>query len=384
LPFVQPDARVDESSGDTIKITGVEAFVLQVPLKRPAADSMILNPFWGVPGCRIYTDAGIVGTGYTGTYSWGDEAFKPVIETHFAEVLVGQSPWHVRYLWDLLHWSNLHWVGRAGIVSMAHAAVDIALWDINAKAAGLPLWKMLGGHKPAGVPVYNTNAGWLNWSVDELLEDMSGLLDDGWTALKMKVGGPDVNEDIRRVREVRKALGDGFTLMVDANQIWNLPTAEFFARSVEDLGIYWLEEPCHPDDIRAHSRLAARTAIPLAVGENIYSKYAFRDYIEADAVTFVQADCTRLSGVTEWLQVADLAGAYNLPVAPHHGDFAQVQQHLVAAVPNAERMEYIPWMVEANVFEHPIELRDGRLLLPDFPGASTDIRADAYERFQIA
>jgi len=367
-----------------MRITAVKPFVLQVPLKRPAADSMIVNPFWGLPGVHIDTDEGITGTGYSGTYSWGDEAFVPIIGTHYAEVLLGQDPFQVKYLWDRLHWSNLHWVGRAGIVSMAHAAVDIALWDINAKAAGLPLWRLLGGHKPDGVPVYNTNAGWLNWSVDDLLHDMSGLLEGGWAALKMKVGGPDVSEDIRRVRTVREQLGRDFTFMVDANQIWNLPTAEYFSRAVEDLGIYWFEEPCHPDDIKAHARLAERTTIPLAVGENVYSKLAFRDYIEANAVTFLQPDVTRLSGVTEWLQVAALAGVHNLPVAPHHGDFAQVQQHLVAATQNAERMEYIPWMLEADVFEHPVQLVDGRLQLPEVPGATTDIRAEAFDHFRIA
>lgn len=364
-----------------MKITKVEPFVLQVPLKRDVSDALDTNPFWGVPGCLIHTDEGIVGTGYTGTYSWGDECFVDIIGTHFAEVLIGEDPTEIKRLWDKLHWSNLHWVGRAGMVSMAHAAVDIALWDITAKAAGLPLHRMLGSHKPEGVPVYNTDAGWLNWTKEELVEDMGRLLEEGWTHVKMKVGHDDIRIDIDRVHYVREHLGGDFTLMVDANQKWNLQKAAAFAQAIEDLDIYWFEEPCHPDDVRSHVELARRTSIPLALGENVYSKFAFRDYLVSGAIQFVQADCTRLSGITEWLQVAGMAACYDTAVVPHHGDFAQVQQHLVAATPNAEMMEYIPWLLD--VFVEPMNYKDGVLVLPETPGASTDFDPDAFAKYRI-
>ena len=364
-----------------MRITAVTPFVLRVPLARAIADAINHVPHWGVPGVLVETDEGLVGTGYSGTHSWGDELFADVIGGTFADVLIDADPLQIKLLWDRLHWSNLHWVGRAGVVSMAHAAVDIALWDLAAQAAGLPLYRMLGGHKPDGVPAYNTDAGWLNWSVDELLRDMAALLEDGWSAIKMKVGHEDPATDVERVRRVRAALGQDFRLMVDANQRWDLPTAQAFSRRVEDLDITWFEEPCHPDDVRAHAELARSTTIPLALGENVYSKFAFRDFIAAGAVTYVQADCTRLSGITEWLQVAGMAACYNLPVVPHHGDFAQVQQHLVAATPAATMMEYIPWLLD--IFVEPVRHVDGRLVLPESPGASTTIKPEAFAAYRI-
>jgi L-alanine-DL-glutamate epimerase-like enolase superfamily enzyme len=364
-----------------MKVTAVNPFVLKVPLRRPIKDAINDVKHWGVPGVVIETDEGISGTGYTGTHSVGDTLFADVIGGAFTEVLVGADPTQIKQLWDRLHWCGLHWVGRAGIVSMAHAAVDIALWDITAKAAGLPLYRMLGGHKPDGVPAYNTDAGWLNWSVDDLLHDMSALLDEGWTAIKMKVGHDEPSVDVERVRKVRASLGADFRLMVDANQKWNLPKARAFAIAVEDQDVMWFEEPCHPDDIRSHAQLAGSTPIPIALGENVYSKFAFRDFIVSGAVTYVQADATRLSGITEWLQVAGLASTFDLPVVPHHGDFAQAQQHLVAATQNAEMMEYIPWLLE--IFTEPVRHVNGVLQLPESPGATTTIRPDAFEKFRI-
>lgn len=367
-----------------MKIVNVEPFILNVPLKRPIRDGtpyLDQVTYWGVPGCFIQTDDGITGTGFTGTQG-GEQLILAVIRDQYSEMLIGQDPLNTKLLWEKLHWSPLNWIGRAGVVSMAHAAVDIALWDIAAQAAGLPLCRLLGVHKPDGVPLYNTNAGWLNWTVDELLHDMAGLLEEGWSRLKMKVGNEDPRADIRRVRQVRRDLGTEFELMVDANQAWDVARATQFAHGIEDLDVTWFEEPCHPDDVWAHRLLAERIKIPLALGEVLYSKYAFRDYIVADAVHYVQVDVTRVSGVTEWLDVASLAAAFNRPVVPHHGDFGQVQQHLVAATPNAPMLEYIPWLLD--VFEEPAINRGGRLIISDTPGASTKLDAAAIKRYRVA
>lgn len=366
-----------------MQIVRVEPFVLKVPLKRPIGDGTPLSPiwnYWGVPGCFIETNEGITGTGYTSGLG-GEGLIATVIRDHYAPMLEGKDPLNIKLLWEQLHWSSLNWTGRAGIVSMAHAAVDIALWDIAAQNAGLPLCKLLGVHKPDGVPLYNTNAGWLNWTTDELLHDMGALLEEGWTMLKMKVGNEDPRVDVARVRRVREELGSAFRLMVDANQAWDLAQATTFARAVEELDITWFEEPCHPDDVRAHHLLAQKTSIPIALGEVLYSKYAFRDFIVEDAVHYVQVDVTRVSGVTEWLEVAGLAAAFNRPVVPHHGDFAQVQQHLVAATPNAPMMEYIPWLLD--VFEEPAVSRNGRLIVPTTPGASTRMNSAALDLYRI-
>ncbi|OFX14356.1 MAG: mandelate racemase [Armatimonadetes bacterium RBG_19FT_COMBO_69_19] len=365
-----------------MKITNVEGFIVQVPIRRAIEDSIHHVPTWGVPGALIRTDEGLTGTGYTGTHARGDDLIKGAIEKHLGPVLVGRDPFHVKQIWQDLYMGPLRWVGRAGISQMAQAAIDIALWDIIAQAQEQPLWRVLGAAKTGPVPTYNTDAGWLNWTEAELIDDIRRLIDQGWRAVKMKVGKPSLQEDVRRVAAVRAAIGDEVDLMVDANTIWDINTAISAARLLEPYRLTWLEEPLHPDDIGGHARLAEATTIPIAVGESIYSKYLFREYMARGAVGYVQVDATRVGGITEWLEVAATAATFGLPVVPHHGDMMQVHQHLVAATRNAPMLEYIPWILD--LFEDPVDVREGVLHLPKRPGASTRMRKDAFERYRVA
>jgi L-alanine-DL-glutamate epimerase-like enolase superfamily enzyme len=295
---------------------------------------------------------------------------------------LGRDPFEVTLLWEELQWGDLHWVGRAGVTQMALAAVDIALWDIMAQVAGVPLWKLLGGHKPHEIKTYNTDGGWLNWTIEELVEDTVGFVEEGWPGVKIKVGKPDSAEDYRRVEAVRKAIGDEVMLMVDANMVWDVNTACTWGRRLEEFQVYWLEEPLHPDDVAGHARLARTITTPIALGENLYHRYSFRDYISAGAVGFVQVDVTRVGGITEWLRIAELSASHNLPVVPHVGDMMQIQQHLVAATPNAPMLEYIPWILD--LFESPVKVKDGHIQVPDEPGASTRMRADSLKKWRVA
>jgi L-alanine-DL-glutamate epimerase-like enolase superfamily enzyme len=374
-------APVAEEPVGQIRITRVESFILHVPLRKYVEDSFNTADEWGLPGVILHTDAGVSGTGYTSTLTHGDQAIKSVIDLLYAPVLLGEDPRLNERLWQKLFWSKAHWVGRLGITTMAHAAVDMALWDIKAKTANLPLWRYLGGDKDGRVLSYNTDGGWLNYTLDELLGHLGAIVDQGWTAVKMKVGKPDPREDYARVRAARKALGDDIDLMVDANQVWNLTTARTWAPRFEEFNVRWLEEPMHPDDVRSHARLARATRIPLAVGEHVYSALAFRDFLEAGALGYVQADCTRLAGVTEWLQVAALAKSFNVPVVPHHADMMRVHQHLSAGVNASPMLEVIPWL--QDIFEEPLVIRDGYVYPPETPGASTTFRADAFAEYRV-
>jgi L-alanine-DL-glutamate epimerase-like enolase superfamily enzyme len=364
-----------------MKITKVEAFVVHCPIPE-IADSFNVTAVYGMPGVFIETDAGITGTGWAGTLGNGDDLIRDAIERYYAPVLLGQDPFNVKKIWNDLFWSKLHWVGRSGVTTMAHAAVDIALWDIMALASEKPLWQLLGGDKPKQIKSYNTHGGWLNKSVEELITDMKWCIDQGWTGVKMKVGKPDPREDYARVRAVRKALGPDIDLMLDVNQTWDLNTAMTWGKRLEEFMPLWLEEPMHPDDIRSHRLLAQELNTPIALGEHIYSKFAFRDYIQQEAVEYVQVDVTRVAGVTEWLQVAALAACYNLPVVPHIGDVMQVQQHLVAATPNAPMLECIP--IAAELFVHPVTVKDGFIQTPQEPGAGTALRPDFLAKCRIS
>ena len=174
-----------------MKITAASSFVLDVPIGTEIADSMQSVVSLEFAGLTISTDEGISGTGYTVTVGYGGSVIQNVLDTLYIEDLKGKDPLKVREIWQDLYFGKAHWIGRAGATTMAQSAVDIALWDINAKAAQRPLWQLLGGCESPDIPIYNTHAGWLNYTVDQLLDEGLRLVDQGYPAIKMKVGLED-------------------------------------------------------------------------------------------------------------------------------------------------------------------------------------------------
>lgn len=369
-----------------MKITKIEPFILHVPVTRNhIADSTHNVTHWGAPGCIIHTDAGITGTGYTGTHGHlpTDRLITDCLAHTFAPLLLGEEPQAVQHLWrKLAHFPPAQWVGRSGIVHLALSAVDIALWDIKAKAAGLPLWALLGGHNSKKIQAYNTDGGWLNWSLEELLADTRQLVEEqGYTGVKIKLGKPDSVDDLHRVEAVRRAIGPRVKFMVDVNGRWDLNTALNVGRHLADFDIFWLEEPIWYDDVPGHATLAQKLQTPIALGEQLYSLDSFRNFIRAGAVHFVQVDAVRVAGITEWWQVADLALAHRLPVVSHIGDMMQVHLHLALAHPACTMLEYIPWL--RRCFVEPATVQDGYFVTPQQPGAGTTLKPDALARFNV-
>lgn len=366
-----------------MKISGAESFLLNVPIGKNIADSMQSVTHLEFVGLTIDTDEGTRGTGYTVTVGHGGSVIQNAIDTLYIDELPGKDPFNVREIWQQLYYGKAHWIGRAGATTMAQSAIDIALWDIVAKASGKPLWQVLGGGRSSDIPIYNTHGGWLNYSVDQLVEEANEFIQQGYKALKMKVGLEDSKEDRRRVEAVRQAIGDDISLMVDANQKWDLYQASRATKMLEDLDLSWVEEPLHPDDVRSHGILKERTSIPVALGEHVYTVQSFRDYIEQSTVDVVQVDVCRIGGITPWLEVAAMADAFNLRVCPHAGDLMQVHQHMVKAIPNNWLLEVIPiW--EEGPFVNQVQLEDGFCKTPTEPGASTDFTQKAVEEYRVS
>lgn len=360
-------------------ITKVETYVLRPPLRRPLSDSIYDRTHWVVPVVEITTADGLTGTGISGVWT-GEDVINSTIERYLSPMLIGEDSSRIGDIWNRAYWSPLHWVGRAGVAHMAMAMVDIALWDLAAQRAETPLWRLLGGAH-ATLATYNTDGGWLNFTVPELIDDMQAMVDQGWRRVKMKIGGPSLKSDLQRVAAVRAALPDHIDMMVDVNQRWDVVTALSAVRELADMRIGWVEEPLHPDDVVGHARLAKASAVPVALGENVYSAQAFASFLAAEAVDIVQVDVTRVGGITEWLRVAHLAQESSRWVVPHAGDMMQVHQHLVAGVGMAREpmIEYLPWGLE--LFSEPVVVERGILRLPETPGASTTIHEDARRRF---
>jgi L-fuconate dehydratase len=229
-----------------------------------------------------------------------------------------------------------------------------------------------------GYPGYDTSVGWFQYDENQLRETARRALDQGFRALKLKVGSNDVHRDLRRARLLRDLAGPECPLMVDANQQRTMAQAESFCREARELNVYWIEEPTHPDDIEGHARLANQIEpIRLALGEHVPNRVLFRNFMARSAVHFVQADCTRLAGVSEFISVSLLARKYRLPVVPHVGDMGQIHQHLVlfnciALGDPVLFLEHIPHL--RRYFVHPARVDNGLYRTPQEPGLSCDLR----------
>ena len=365
-----------------MKITDVETYLLDIPLgQRTITDSQTRVESVEFIQVRIDTDEGITGWGFNWNYNKGTRAVKVMIDDVYAPHLIGKDPLARKNLCNELIYTT-HFIGRVGVALVGISAIEIALWDIHCKSMGVPLWRALGPVRDR-VKAYNTDGGWLSWSVEELIEDMQKLVDRGFDTVKMKIGLPSPREDYERVGAVRKALGDQIDLMVDVNTQWDLNTALVWGRRLEDFHIGWLEEPLHPFDVKGHAELAAALDVPIAVGETIYSKFVFRDYIERGAVDILQADVTKLSGIDEWLEVASLASVYNKPLIPHTNVQQKVHVQLAAATSQVPMVEYC-YESLAEIWEEPLTVENGYYSLPQEPGAGCKLAPGVLKQYRIA
>lgn len=382
-----------------MRIQRVEPFLLHVPVTGAGvADSMHQITHWGVPGVKVILENGVEGCGFAGTHAHlpTDRLITGFIDQVCGPLLIGESFGpslsEVDRLTDkVFHFPPSQWLGRAGLTHVALGAVNTALWDLAAKQAGQPLWKILRQHRAASVAgsppetleplvAYNTDIGWLDRTVDQLTDNAKrACQEEGFRAVKMKVGKPELDEDISRVAAVRQAIGDAIVLMVDANGKWNLATALAAAPRLADLGVQWVEEPLWYDDVAAHAELVRAGGPAVALGEQLYNAYEFSNFMRADAVHVVQPDVTRLCGVSEWCTVTDAAIDGGFSVVAHAGDMGQVHAHTSYGYHEVRWLEYIPWI--RHCFEEPVTVRDGLVAVPQDPGAGTSLRSDAIERF---
>jgi L-alanine-DL-glutamate epimerase-like enolase superfamily enzyme len=330
-----------------------------------------------MPIVFITTEDGTRGLGYSWSLLGGDTATRCVLRDDFAPLLIGEDGLDHERLWTKLY-KRLQTVGRRGLVTQAQAAVDLALWDIKGKIAGLPVHKLLGGCR-GSAPCYGSDGGWLYMSAAEMVEAFEEYLAQGMMGVKMKIGHENPKLDIARVRAVRKALGDDVWLAVDANQKWDFPTAMRVGRELEQLGVAWFEEPLLCEDIAGHARLAAELDIPIAMGETLGSRFEFDAYIRAQAADILQPDIVRVGGITEMVKVVNMADVARLPVAPHHMMESTIQVACGALASGP--IEYMPWLAAA--FAEPAVIENGCMFPPNKPGLGLEIPEETIRRFRV-
>ncbi|MBL8324032.1 MAG: mandelate racemase/muconate lactonizing enzyme family protein [Rubrivivax sp.] len=360
------------------KITQVELLQVDLPPPVPRSDAIQSFVVQETPIVRLRCDDGSEGSGYSYTIGTGGSSVFALLKDHLAPRLIGREAGEVEAIWrDLLFATHATSVGA--VTSLALAAIDTALWDRRCRAAKLPLWQAAGGAQQR-IPVYTTEGGWLHLPPDALVSETLAAQAAGFRGAKIKVGKPHLSEDISRLSAVRRAVGDAFEIMVDANQCFTLGEALRRAPAYADLGIAWFEEPMPADDLTGHARLAAASRVPIAVGESLYSPGQFADYMRAGAAHIIQVDVARVGGITPWLKVAHMAEACNLAVAPHF--LMELQVSLVGATPAGRWVEYIPQL--DAVASSRLAIEDGHALVPQSPGLGIDWRWDEIQRRTVA
>ena len=316
-------------------IKTVETGLYRIPLTVTLSDSTHGEiAAFELVTCLVRDSDGAEGTGYTYTVGRNGGAIADILRREIPELVEGRQADDTEAIWHHVWW-GLHYGGRGGPPVLALSALDIALWDLKARRANLPLFRLLGGFD-ARVPCYAGGID-LDLSVEALLKQTDDNLAKGFRAIKMKVGRPDLASDVARVQAMRKHLGSGFPLMADANMKWTVEEAIRAARALQPYDLTWLEEPIIPDDIAGHARIMAAGGVPIAAGENLHSLWEFKNYIAAGAVSYPEPDVTNCGGVTAFMKIARLAEAFNLPVTSHGAH--DITVHLLAACPNRSYLE---------------------------------------------
>ena len=354
-------------------IRAVEVLQVDLPPKVLRTDAIQSFVTQETPILRLRCDDGSEGVGYAYTIGTGGSSVVALLRDHLAPRLVGRDPDCIEAIWKDCFF-HTHATAVGAITSLALAAIDTALWDWRCRRTGSPLWKAAGGAQPR-VPVYSTEGGWLHLAPDALVAQTLQAKAAGFLGAKVKVGRPRVAEDVARLAAVREAVGEGFELMVDANQCFTVAEAMRRARAFEPFNLAWFEEPLPAEDLGGHAELAAHTSIPIAVGESLYAPAHFREYLERGACSSVQVDAARIGGITPWLKVAHLAETFNVAVCPHF--LMELHVSLSAAVPNAGWVEYIPQLDDVTTSALVVE--DGHAIPPEAPGLGIDWDWQALE-----
>lgn len=365
------------TDGRWIQTIATEVF--RLPLDEPLQDAKHgIQTSFEIVTTTITCSDGSQGTGYTYTIGRGGRAIRVMIDEDIGPLLIGRDPGDIDALYDEMQLA-IHYVGRGGLASFAISAIDIALWDLKGKADGMPLWKMAGG---AGNTARAYRGGVdLNLSLEDLVESVGRHLSRGYTAVKMKVGKPDLAEDVRRIGAVRQRLGEDIPLMVDANYGYDLEQAIAAANAFRPFSLVWIEEPLIPDDFAGYGRLAAATGMPLAQGENLHTIQEFGLACEHSALSYLQPDASNCGGVTGFIRAARLARRYGIPVCSH--GMQELHVSLVAAQENAGWLEVHSFPIDRYT-HRPLVMDAGRGVAPDEPGTGVRFNWDMLRDSSIA
>jgi L-alanine-DL-glutamate epimerase-like enolase superfamily enzyme len=360
-----------------MKITGLSTALVELPIDPPLKTSIHDIRSVGCVLTSLATDEGLVGEGYAFSLSAVRldviDAMVRSLERH----VVGRDPHDTEAIWADI-WRDLNFFGHKGITIIGVSAVDVACWDIVGKAAGKPLHKLWGECRD-GIKAYASGGLWLSLSVDELVAQARGFIDEGFRAMKIRLGKPDIAEDVARVAAVREAISPDIDLMSDSNQGLTVEHAIELGTALAPFNLAWFEEPVPYYDFEGHAAIAAALDTPVASGETEYTCHGMQGMIEAKAADILMPDLQRMGGYTEFRKAAALAEEHGIPVSPHI--FSEQSLVLCGALPNAIYLEHMPWF--ATLYNEEMKLSDGVIAMPEGPGVGFTFDMDAVDNHRI-
>ena len=357
-----------------MKVTAVDSCILTVPTPKPMA---LQYPQHKLVVAEIATDQGIRGLSYSIVFGGGGaEAVHAYLEARLKPALLGEDPLYVEYLWEKMFRVDMG-MKKQGVAAYALAALDIGLWDIAGKAMGKPLYKVWGAMRHR-IGCYGSG-GWAKYSLDDLVREAEKYAALGCKYYKMKIHDPDPKVNRARVEAVKRAVGPGVRLMVDVNQRLDVLGNQRQAALLEEFDLVWYEEPVLADDFRSLEEVAKSIRIPVATGENNFTRYEFLELLERKAARFLMPDVCRANGFSETLKIGRLAAAYGVAVSPHVAH--EISLHVVGALANGFLVEFMDW-APPDLFEAMPECQGGRFRIPDRPGHGMSLARGAIEKYR--
>src|SRR5688572_9602128 len=356
-----------------MKVTAVESCLLTIPTPKPMA---LQYPQHKLVVAQIATDEGIRGLGYSLVFGGGGAEAVHAYVDRLKPTLVGEDPTYVGYLWEKM-WRLDQGMKKQGAAAYALSALDIGLWDIAGKAFGKPLFKLWGAVRHR-IPCYGSG-GWAKYTLDDLVREAEKYAAFGCRYYKMKIHDPDPKVNRARVEAVKRALGPGVRLMVDVNQRRDVLGNQRQAALLEEFDLVWYEEPVLADDFQSLEDVAKTIRIPVATGENSYTRYGFRDILQRNGARYLMPDVCRANGFSETLKIGQLAAAHGVAVSPHVAH--EISLHIVGALTNGFLVEFMDW-APPDLFEAQPECKGGRFRIPDRPGHGMSLARGAIDKYR--
>jgi len=364
-----------------MKIEHVSCKGYRIPPSIPWEDATNKVQWLEIIVVELKTDTGLTGTGISYTVDVGGKAIVALLEEYLAHLVIGMNPLHYEEIWYKLQRQSRR-LGL-GVNSMAIAAIDIAVWDVMGKHYGQPLYKLLGGAReqiPAYISEINLRS---DDTIEKLLERVDSYMEQGYRTVKIKIGKPDIEEDVERITKVQERLGKGGRVLVDLNQKLSSVDSIALLSKLDDLNLGWIEEPLLFHDVHAHKLLKSRLKTPIALGESLHSKHQVLEYLKADAVDYVQADVAFVGGITEWLKIAHMSNAFGKLVAPHF--MMELSLHLLCGVQNSYMLENVTGgsFSELGILDIPITVENATGVPSQLPGHGIVLNRQQLSQYEI-